>query len=51
MISTPTMSATIETALETSEIILNILADDNLSYKEKHDLIDAILSEPDEEVK
>lgn len=44
MINTPTMAATIDAALETSEIVLNILAYDELTYKEQHDLIDALLT-------
>ncbi|MCR4307303.1 MAG: hypothetical protein NUV80_01980 [Candidatus Berkelbacteria bacterium] len=43
-ITSPTLINTIEMALETSEIIINILADRKLTYKEKYDLIDDILA-------
>lgn len=38
-----TMNTTIEAALETAEIINNIINDPDLTYKEKHELIDSIL--------
>lgn len=37
------MAETIETAIETFEIVANIKADDDLSEIEKDELIDAIL--------
>ena len=42
-ISSPTLIITIEAALETAQIVNNILRDETLSYKEKYDLIDDIL--------
>ena len=42
-ITSPTLITTIEAALETAQIVNNILRDETLSYKEKYDLIDDIL--------
>jgi len=44
MLNTPTMIATIEAALELSEIIINITNAPNLTYHEKHELIDLYLA-------
>lgn len=43
-IDTPTMQVTIETALELSEIVRNILNDTSLNEQEQRKLIDAVLS-------
>lgn len=39
-----TLIDTIETALETSEVVINIMADETLSGCDKRELIEAILS-------
>lgn len=44
MINSPTLISTIDAALETAQIIRNILADEELTYAEKYELIDAVLS-------
>ena len=44
MLNTPTMTATIEAALELSEIIINITNAPDLTYHEKHELIDLYLA-------
>jgi hypothetical protein len=43
-----TMNTTIETALETAQIVNNIINDPDLTYQEKHELIDHILATPAE---
>ena len=44
MLNTPTMKATIESALELSEIIIIITNAPDLTYHEKHELIDLYLA-------
>ena len=44
MLNTSTMTATIEAALELSEIIINITNAPELTYHEKHELIDLYLA-------
>lgn len=44
MITSPTLITTIDAALETAQIIGNILADETLTYAEKYELIDAVLN-------
>ena len=43
MITSPTLITTLDAALETAQIIRNILADEKLTYSEKYQLIDDIL--------
>ena len=43
MINSPTLINTIQMALETTQIINNILADETLTYKERYELIDEVL--------
>ncbi len=44
MLNTPAMIETIEAALELSEIIINITNAPDLTYHEKHELIDLYLA-------
>ena len=43
MIDSPTLINTIQMALETTQIINNILTDETLTYKERYELIDEVL--------